>query len=83
MRRQFGWGLPPGVTNHMIEEQAGAFEEEKMNYPYSLRIDSQIDGFYIRIYEEVPITIDCKPDIYKAKNTKELLDFLKGIYEKQ
>ena len=31
MRNKFGWDLPPGVTNQMIEEQAGAFEEEKSN----------------------------------------------------
>lgn len=32
MRHTFGWDLPPGVTNRMIDEAAGAFDEDEPDH---------------------------------------------------
>jgi len=64
MKHEFGWGLPPGVSDQMIEEQAGAFEEE-IKYPWSLKIRPLLKsinggttwenlGFNIEIYDDKP-----------------------------
>lgn len=99
MKRQFGWDLPPGVSHHMIEEQAGAFEKTKP--PYSLRIKSLIEsthggmdwkitGFNIEIYKDVPYVPNYnlptelnKPEVFFVTTIEELLEFLKGIYDRE
>lgn len=87
MKHQFGWDLPPGVTHGMIEEHAGAFEKE---YPWSLTIWPKHEGFGISIYNDIPYAPNYnlptemnEPDYYFVANVEELLEFLKGIYDKQ
>jgi len=81
VEHKFGWGLPPGVSDWMIEEQAGAFGEEKMKHPKWVDIELQSDGtFFIWVQKKINLELGWTPDHYEVANAKELLEFLKDIY---